>query len=65
MLFRSDLTAKILKNSSYTGIINFELHIQKTPFFDPSKSEQSEEILNAYMHDVRERCFRFAEMMKN
>lgn len=60
-----DLTAKILKNSSYTGIINFELHIQKTPFFDPSKSEQSEETLNAYMHDVRERCFRFAEMMKS
>lgn len=60
-----DLTAKILKNSSYTGIINFELHIQKTPFFDPSKSEQSEETLSAYMHDVRERCFRFAEMMKS
>ncbi len=60
-----DLTAKILKNSSYSGVINFELHIQKTPFFDPSKSEQSEETLNAYMNDVRERCFRFAAMMNN
>ena len=62
-----DLVAGILKNSGYTGVVNFELHIQKTRFYDPSKSdaEQSEANLTAYMNDVKERCFRFAEMMKN
>ena len=57
-------TAKLLDSSAYTGVINFELHVQKSPFFNPAfpGNAQPPEAEAAYMADIRERCERFARM---
>ena len=55
-------TAKLLDSSAYTGVLNFELHIQKTNFYDPAYPAVNQPSEAAYMADIRERCFRFAAM---
>ena len=59
-------TAKLLDSSAYTGVINFELHIQKSQFFDPAHpgNAQPPEAEKAYMADTSERCMRFVNMCR-
>ena len=59
-------TAKLLNDSGYNGVINFELHIQKTAFFNPAYpgNAQPPDVEKAYMEDVKERCSRFAAMCR-
>ncbi|MBR2345117.1 MAG: sugar phosphate isomerase/epimerase [Lentisphaeria bacterium] len=56
--------AKMLDSSGYNGVLNFELHIQKTGFYDPEfpGNAQPEKNIQAYLQDIRERCRKFAAM---
>ena len=58
--------AKLLDSSGYRGIVNFELHIQKTEFFVPDlpPSAQPEENIRAYLADTYARCAKFGAMCK-
>lgn len=56
--------ADILKNSSYSGVLNFELHIKHSSFMDPefSQGDQPEENMKNFLADAYERGKKFAEM---
>ncbi len=56
--------ADILNSSAYKGVLNFELHIQKTAFFTPELSPDKQPLqkTNAYLQDTFERCCRFATL---
>ncbi len=58
--------AGILDSSAYRGVLNFELHIQKSGFFTPEfpADNQPSEKVSAYLQDTYERCRRFTEMCR-
>ena len=58
--------AAMLDSSGYRGVINFELHIGKTPFFDPDfpLGAQPEKNIRKYFADTYERCAKFGAMCK-
>lgn len=53
--------AGVLKKSSYTNPLNFELNCRKSPFFNPESSDHTPEI-KAWLADAMERCSKFTEM---
>ena len=61
---RWETVADILKNSSYSGILTFELHMKDTDFVDPRfpKGQQPEAAVRKYLADAFDRCTRFAGM---
>ena len=59
-----DLTAKILRESGYQGVLTYELHIKESGFMnkDFSLDKQPEENTKAFLSDAIVRCRKFAEM---
>lgn len=59
-------TAEIIKNSGYSGVLTFELHIKDSSFFDPAyaRSEQPLHTTRAFLEDAYNRCVKFAEMCR-
>ena len=57
-------TAKIIRDSAYSGVLNFELHIKDSEFFDPGYplKDQPESVVKAFLDDAFTRCVKFAEM---
>lgn len=57
-------TAKIIRDSSYTGVINFELHLKDSAFMnhDYPLAEQPESTVMAFLADAWDRCKKFAGM---
>ena len=58
--------ARMLDSSGYRGVINFELHIQKSRFFTPELplTAQPAERVRAYLEDTYARCARFGNMCR-
>ncbi|MCI5779068.1 MAG: sugar phosphate isomerase/epimerase [Lentisphaeria bacterium] len=58
--------ARMLDSSGYEGVINFELHIQKTGFFSPEHpaAAQPPENVRAYLTDTYARCEKFGAMCR-
>ena len=58
--------ARMLDSSGYQGVINFELHIQKTRFFAPEypAADQPADRVRAYLDDTYARCVRFGTMCR-
>ncbi len=57
-------TAKIIRESGYSGILNFELHIKDSTFMDNNYSlnELPESVVKAFLDDAFCRCSKFAGM---
>ncbi|MBE6356862.1 MAG: sugar phosphate isomerase/epimerase [Lentisphaerae bacterium] len=57
-------TAEIVRNSGYTGVLNFELHIKDSKFAVPTcpAGSQPESALRSFLADAYTRCMKFAEM---
>ncbi len=61
-----DLTAEIIRESGYRGVLTYELHIKESPFMnkDFPLEKQPEANVKAFLADAIERCRKFAEMCK-
>lgn len=59
-----DKTAAIIKDSGYTGVLNFELHLKHSEFMDPAYplNQQPESAVKAFLDDAYRRCVKFAGM---
>ena len=57
-------TAKIIRESDYSGILNFELHLKDSIFMDNRYplNEQPESVVKAFLEDAFCRCSKFAGM---
>ena len=58
--------AELLDASGYRGVVNFELHYDQSPFFDPAfpLEAQPEKNIREFFADTCERCARFGAMCK-
>ena len=61
-----DKTAKIIRESNYQGILNFELHIKDSEFVNPEYplADQPEATVKAFLDDAWIRCKKFAGMCR-
>ena len=57
-------TAKIIRESGYSGILNFELHLKDSIFMNHEYplNEQPESVVRAFLADAYSRCSKFAGM---
>ena len=61
--FNWEWLANVLKKSSYTNPLNFELNCRRTPFYNPENTDHTDEI-RMFLADAMERGNRFAQMCR-
>ena len=61
--FNWEWLANVLKRSSYTNPLNFELNCRTSPFYNSESSDHTGE-LKAWIADAKEKCSKFNEMYR-